>query len=179
MAISWATFFICSFDTFLKYCNASTINMTTAIFMDGKNRNPINKFSAGDIGTTLKLKDTQTNQTLCAPGKEIIFDPIHFPESRIRVAIEAKNQSDDEKLGAVLSEIHQEDPTLTIEFSRELKQIILSAQGELHLNVTKWRLDKIYHLDVEFTQPRIPYRETIQKLSAAASKNKAVVQASL
>jgi elongation factor G len=140
--------------------------------MDGKNRNPINKFSAGDIGTTLKLKDTQTNQTLCAVGKEIIVDPIHFPEARIRVAIEAKNQSDDEKLGTVLSEIHQEDPTLTIEFSRELKQIILSAQGELHLNVTKWRLEKIYHLDIEFTQPRIPYRETIQKLSAASYKHK-------
>ncbi len=140
--------------------------------MDGKNRNPINKFTAGDIGTTLKLKDTQTNQTLCASGKDIIVEPIHFPESRIRVAIEAKNQADDEKLGAVLSEIHQEDPTLTIEFSRELKQIILSAQGELHLNVTKWRLEKIYHLDVDFVKPRIPYRETIQKLSAASYKHK-------
>ncbi len=113
--------------------------------MDGKNRNPINKFTAGDIGTTLKLKDTQTNQTLCANGKEISFEPIHFPESRLRVAIVAKNKADDEKLGSVLSEIHQEDPTLTIEFSRELKQVILSAQGELHLSVTRWRLEKIYH----------------------------------
>jgi len=140
--------------------------------MDGKNRNPINKFSAGDIGATLKLKDTQTNQTLCAAGKEYNFDPIHFPEPRIRVAIEANNKSDDEKLGSVLSEIHQEDPTLTIEFSRELKQVILSAQGELHLAVTKWRLDKIYKLDVEFSKPRIPYRETIQKLSSASYKHK-------
>lgn len=140
--------------------------------MDGKNRNPINKFSAGDIGTTLKLKDSQTNQTLCASGKDFLVEPIHFPEPRIRVAIEAKNKNDDEKLGSVLSEIHQEDPTLTIEFSRELKQIILSAQGELHLNVTKWRLEKIYHLEVEFIKPRIPYRETIQKLSTASYKHK-------
>ncbi len=140
--------------------------------MDGKNRNPISKLSAGDIGTTLKLKDTQTNQTLCPTGKEYSIEPIHFPEPRIRVAIEANNKADDEKLGSVLSEIHQEDPTLTIEFSRELRQVILSAQGELHLAVTKWRLDKIYKLDVEFTKPRIPYRETIQKLSSASYKHK-------
>ncbi|MBP6334434.1 MAG: elongation factor G [Bacteroidia bacterium] len=140
--------------------------------MDGKNRNPINKFTAGDIGTTLKLKDSQTNHTLCTNGKEISLEPIHFPEARLRVAIIAKNKTDDEKLGAILSEIHQEDPTLTIEYSRELRQIILSAQGELHLTVTKWRLEKIYHMEIEFIKPRIPYRETIQKLSMASYKHK-------
>ncbi|TAH41096.1 MAG: elongation factor G [Bacteroidetes bacterium] len=149
-----------------------TERLNQLFIMDGKNRNPINKFSAGDIGATLKLKDTQTNQTLCGNGKEYIVEPIHFPEPRIRVAIEAKNKTDDEKLGSVLSEIHQEDPTLSIEFSRELKQIILNAQGELHLNVMKWKLEKIYHLDVEFSKPRIPYRETIQKLSSASYKHK-------
>ena len=152
--------------------SGQTERLNQLFIMDGKNRNPINKFTAGDIGTTLKLKDTQTNQTLCRNGKEFIVDPIHFPEPRIRVAIEAKNKSDDEKLGSVLSEIHQEDPTLSIEFSRELKQVILSAQGELHLNVMKWKLEKVYHLDVEFLKPRIPYRETIQKLSSASYKHK-------
>src|SRR6185295_18160105 len=123
---------------------------------DGKNRNQVTKLSAGDIGATLKLKDTQTNQTLCLSGKSIEIEPIHFPESRIRVAIIAKNKTDDEKLGSVLSEIHQEDPTLMIEYSRELKQVILSGQGELHLSVTKWRIEKIYHLEVEYIKPRIP-----------------------
>src|SRR4051812_18825548 len=90
-----------------------TERLNQLFIMDGKNRNPITKLTAGDIGATLKLKDTQTNHTLCAIGKEIEVEPIHFPDSRLRVAIIAKNKADDEKLGAVLSEIHQEDPTLT------------------------------------------------------------------
>ena len=149
-----------------------TERLNQLFIMDGKNRNQVTKLIAGDIGATLKLKDTLTNQTLCANGKSIEFDPIHFPESRIRVAIIAKNKTDDEKLGSVLSEIHQEDPTLTIEYSRELRQIILSGQGELHLTVIKWRIEKIYHLEVEYIKPRIPYRETIQKSSMASYRHK-------
>ncbi len=150
----------------------ATERLNQLFIMDGKNRNPVDKFIAGDIGATLKMKDTQTNQSLCAPGKEIEFDPIHFPEARIRTAIIAKNKTDDEKLGSVLAEIHQEDPTINIEYARELKQIILSAQGELHLSITKWRLNHIYHLEVEFIKPRIPYRETIQKPSMANYRHK-------
>jgi elongation factor G len=140
--------------------------------MDGKNRNPITKLTAGDIGATLKLKDTQTNHTLCAAGKEIEFETIHYPEPRLRTAIIAKNKADDEKLGSVLSEIHQEDPTLTYEFARELRQLILGCQGELHMAVTKWKLEKVYHLEIEFEKPRIPYRETIQKASQASYKHR-------
>jgi elongation factor G len=150
----------------------ATERLNQLFIMDGKNRNPVDKFTAGDIGATLKLKDTQSNQSLCAPGKEIEFEKIHFPEARIRTAIIAKNKTDDEKLGTVLAEIHQEDPTINIEYSRELKQIILSAQGELHLAITKWRLNHIYHLEVEFIKPRIPYRETIQKPSMANYRHK-------
>lgn len=140
--------------------------------MDGKNRNPVTKLSAGDIGATLKLKDTLTNQTLCIQGKSIHVEPKHFPQSRIRTAVIAKNKTDDEKLGSVLSEIHQEDPTLMIEYSRELNQVIMSGQGELHLSVIKWRIQKVYHLEIEFVKPRIPYRETIQKTSMASYRHK-------
>ncbi len=149
-----------------------TERLNQLFIMDGKNRNPVTRFTAGDIGATLKLKDSLTNQTLCAPGKNIKIEPIHFPEPRIRVAIVAKNKADDEKLGSVLSEIHQEDPTLMIEYSRELRQVILSAQGELHLSVTKWRIEKVYHMEIEFLKPRIPYRETIQKSSMASYRHK-------
>ena len=72
----------------------------------------------------------------------------------------------------MLSEIHQEDPTLSIEYAKELKQILLNAQSELHLAVTKWRLEKIYRIEVEFEKPRIPYRETIQKSSQAFYRHK-------
>ncbi|MBK6446705.1 MAG: elongation factor G [Bacteroidetes bacterium] len=149
-----------------------TERINQLFIMDGKNRNPITKLTAGDIGTTLKLKETFTNQTLCAAGKNITIDPIHFPDPRLRVSILAKNKTDDEKLGGVLAEIRQEDPTVTIEYSRELRQVILGGQGELHLNVVKWRIEKIYHLEVEFGKPRIPYRETIQKNAMASYRHK-------
>jgi elongation factor G len=149
-----------------------TERLNQLFIMDGKNRNTINKLVAGDIGATLKLKDTLTNHTLCAAGKDFQFDPIHFPAPRLQTAIVAKNKADDEKLGTVLQEIHQEDPTLEIDYNRELKQVLLGSQGELHLAVTKWRLEKVYHLAVEFEKPRIPYRETIVKASMASYRHK-------
>ncbi len=140
--------------------------------MDGKNRNPIERLKAGDIGCTLKLKNTYTNQTLNGKGVHFNLDPIHFPKPRIRTAIVAKTSTDDEKLGEVLHEIHVEDPTIEVEFSRETKQVLLHAQGELHLAVTKWRLQHVYKMNVEFIKARIPYRETIQKPSLANYRHK-------
>ena len=140
--------------------------------MDGKNRNPVDKLVAGDIGATLKLKDTYTNQTLHAKGFNITIDPIVFPEPRIRTAVIAKTKTDDEKIGEVLAKIHQEDPTIMVEFSKELKQLILSAQGEMHLMVCKWNLENTYRLNVEFVAPRISYRETIRKPALANYRHK-------
>lgn len=151
----------------------NTLERFNQIFiMDGKNRNPVDKLKAGDIGCTLKLKNTSTNHTLNVKGVHLNIDPIHFPKPRIRTAIIAKNTSDDEKLGEVLHEIHVEDPTIEIEFSRETKQVIIHAQGELHLAVTKWRLQHVYKMDIEFVKVRIPYRETIQRPSLANYKHK-------
>ncbi len=140
--------------------------------MDGKNRNPVDKLVAGDIGATLKLKDTFTNQTLHAKGFEVTIDPIVFPEPRIRTAVIAKTKTDDEKIGEVLAKIHQEDPTIMVEFSKELRQLILSAQGEMHLTVCKWNLEHNYKLNVDFVSPRISYRETIRKPALASYRHK-------
>lgn len=140
--------------------------------MDGKNRNSIDKLKAGDIGCTLKLKNTFTNHTLNGKGSSVNIMPIDFPAPRFRVAIVAKNKADDEKLSTVLHEIHMEDPTLEVEYSRELKQVLLHGQGELHLAVTKWRLEHIYKMSVEFIKPRIPYRETILKPANSSYRHK-------
>lgn len=152
--------------------NGTVERINQLFIMDGKNRNTINKLSAGDIGATLKLKNTQTNQTLHTKGFDVAIKPIEFPSTRIQVAIVALNKHDDEKLGEVLQEIHREDPTLTIEYSRELRQIILGAQGELHLAATKWRLENIYKLAIEFEKTKIPYRETIRKESKSNYRHK-------
>ncbi len=140
--------------------------------MDGKNRNPVDKLTAGDIGATLKLKATFTNQTLHAKGFDVSIDPIVFPEPRIRTAVIAKTKIDDEKIGEVLAKIHQEDPTILVEYSKELKQLILSGQGEMHLMVCKWNLENTYKLNVDFIPPRISYRETIRKPSLASYRHK-------
>lgn len=140
--------------------------------MDGKNRNPIDRLKAGDIGSTLKLKNTQTNHTLNGKGSNIRIKPMEFPDPRIRTAVTAKNKADDEKLGEVLSEIHMEDPTLVVHYDKETKQVILLGQGELHLAVTKWRMEHVYKLQVDFNKPRIPYRETILKAANATYRHK-------
>jgi elongation factor G len=160
--------------------NAELINsQTNAIerihqlfIMDGKTRNPVEKLVAGDIGATLKLKETYTNQTLHAKGKEITVMPIEFPGPRIRTAVIAQSKNDDEKMGEALSRIHQEDPTLLVQYSRELRQLILSGQGEMHLMVCKWYLDNVYKITSDFVTPRISYRETIRKPSSSNYRHK-------
>jgi elongation factor G len=138
---------------------------------DGKNRNNVDVLRTGDIGCTLKLKNTLTNHTLGEKGG-VQVEAIHFPAPNVRVAIEAVNKADDEKLSEVLAEIHMEDPTLEIEYNRELKQVILHGQGELHLALTKWRLEHIYKMPVEFIPAKIPYRETIRQAAQSTYRHK-------
>ncbi|MCI0750500.1 MAG: elongation factor G [Flammeovirgaceae bacterium] len=140
--------------------------------MDGKNRTPVEKLVAGDIGATLKLKDTYTNQTLHAKGFDVTIQPIEYPEPRIRTAVIALSKNDDEKIGEVLHKIHQEDPTILVEYSRELKQLLISGQGEMHLAICKWFLETAYKLHVNFESPRISYRETIRKPMDASYRHK-------
>ena len=129
----------------------------------GKTRNQVDELQAGDIGLTVKLKNSHTNQTLNAKGTNWKIDPIHFPSSRIRVAVKPPSKADLEKLAVALHAIQEEDPTLIVEQSQELKQTIIHGQGEMHLDVIKWKVSHNYKLDLEFEKPRIPYRETITK----------------
>ncbi len=136
----------------------------------GKNRNKIASMNAGDLGATVKLKGTRINHTLSA--NDISFPNIDLPEPKFRTAIKPIAEGDEEKLGEALSRMHQEDPTLLIEYSKELKQIILSGQGEYHLNILKWHLDNQFKLDTEYYAPKIPYRETITKAAQADYRHK-------
>ena len=138
----------------------------------GKNRVKVSELHAGDIGAAVKLKNTKTGHTLNGQGANGEYDSIKFPEPKYRTAIKALSESDDEKLGEALNRTHQEDPTILIEYSKELKQIIVSGQGEYHLNILKWHLDKIYKIETEFLAPKIPYRETITKTAQADYRHK-------
>ncbi|MCP4312075.1 MAG: elongation factor G [Bacteroidetes bacterium] len=138
----------------------------------GKNREKVTSMVAGDIGCTVKMKNTKTNQTLTSPNVSYIYGDIPFPEPKFRTAIKTLVEGDEEKLGEALTRINQEDPTVQVEYSKELKQIILSGQGEYHLNIVKWHLDHDYKVETEFVAPKIPYRETITKFAAADYRHK-------
>ena len=131
----------------------------------GKNRTRVPELHTGDIGAFVKLKNTKTGHTLNVPGNDWKYEGVKFPEPKYRTAIKAQSESDDEKLGEALNKIHLEDPTIIIEYSKELKQIIVHGQGEYHLNIMKWHLDNIYKIPTNFNPPKIPYRETITKIS--------------
>lgn len=138
----------------------------------GKNRARVSELHPGDIGAFVKLKNTKTGHTLNSPGNDWRFEGMRFPDPKYRVAIKAQSESDDEKLGEALNKIHLEDPTIIIEYSKELKQIIVHGQGEYHLNIMKWHLDNIYKIPSSFNPPRIPYRETITKSAQADYRHK-------
>ncbi|MCW3788480.1 elongation factor G [Plebeiibacterium sediminum] len=138
----------------------------------GSNRTKISELVAGDIGATVKLKETKTNDTLNDKGCNYVFEPIHYPDYKFRTAIRPINEHDDEKLGEVLQRMHEEDPTLIIEYSKELKQIIVYGQGEFHLNTMKWRIENNDKLAVVFDRPKIPYRETITRAARADYRHK-------
>ncbi len=138
----------------------------------GQIKNAVDKLCAGDIGATVKLKDARTGNTLDAKGCEYAFDFIKFPAPKYQRAIRPVTESDAEKLSAILTRMHEEDPTWEVELSKELKQTILSGQGEFHLRTLKWRVENNDKLPIIFEEPKIPYRETITKASLADYRHK-------
>ncbi|MDA3853739.1 MAG: GTP-binding protein, partial [Bacteroidales bacterium] len=122
----------------------------------GQNRSKVTEMVAGDIGATVKLKETKTNHTLNVKGSDYRLEPIHYPEPRHRVAIKALADKDDEKLGEALHRYHEEDPTWQVEYSKELKQVLVHGQGEFHLRILKWRLEHNEGIKVAFFAPKIP-----------------------
>ena len=152
--------------------NGSKERLSQLYVCAGKNRTKVPELNTGDIGAFVKLKNTKTDHTLNIAGNDWKYDGIKFPDPKYRTAIKAQSESDDEKLGESLNKIHLEDPTIIIEYSKELKQIIVHGQGEYHLNIMRWHLDNIYKIPTNFNPPKIPYRETITKTAQADYRHK-------
>ncbi len=138
----------------------------------GKNREKVSEMIAGDIGATVKLKETKVNHTLSEKEAGYEFKPIDFPSARHSIAVNAVNESDEEKVGEMFQKLHDEDPTYVVEYSKELKQMIVHCQGEYHINALNWFYKNIYKIDIEFKAPKIPYRETITKSAQADYRHK-------
>ena len=138
----------------------------------GANRIPVNQLCAGDIGCTVKLKDVKTGNTLNGKDTEQHFDFIKYPNSKYSRSIKAVNSAETEKLMAAMLKMRQEDPTWVVEQSKELRQTIVHGQGEFHLRTLKWRLENNEKIQVQFGEPKIPYRETITKMARAEYRHK-------
>ena len=157
---------------FVNVDSGSKERITTLYAVAGKKKEKVTELVAGDMGCTVKLKAVKTNQTLNAPGYDTAFPPIEFPPAKYRTAIKAMDEKDDEKLGEALNRAAAEDPTMRIEYSKELRQTIINGMGEQHINILKWHLNNDYKIDVEFFAPKIPYRETITKVATAEYTHK-------
>jgi elongation factor G len=159
-------------DDLLNEDRGSKERISQLFVVAGQNRFEIPELRAGDIGATVKLKDVNTGNTLNAKGMDNKFNFIKYPNSKYRRAIKAANEADSEKMMEILSRMRAEDPTWVIEQSKELKQIIVSGQGEFHLKTLKWRIENNDKLMIEFFEPKIPYRETITKSARADYRHK-------
>lgn len=146
--------------------------ISTIYAVAGSKKEKVSDLMAGDIGCTVKLRAGKTNVTLSQPGTGIQYEDIVFPQAKYRTAIRAKAQADETKLGDALSKISTQDPTFIVEYSKELKQTIISGQGEQHINMAKGRIEKEFGIQVEFLSPKIPYRETITKTANAIYRHK-------
>ena len=149
----------------------SSERMGQLFILNGKNRTQIDHISAGDIGAVVKLKDTHTGNTLCS-GDRVKMPKLNLPNSNIHAAISSTTKGDEEKLAIGLSTLHEEDPTFIYRVDSEIRQTIISGQGELHLQVSTERLKRRFNLSIELTKPNIPYRETITRKAESKYRHK-------
>jgi elongation factor G len=140
--------------------------------VEGNKRTAVNELGAGDIGATLKLRNTHVNNTLHARGQSIELEPIVFPAPNLTMAIESLRKGEEEKLSQALHVLREEDPTFLVEVSPELKQTLIHCQGDMHLAVAKWKIEHNHKLEIKFVKPKIAYRETIRKMAEASYRHK-------
>ncbi|MEM1056372.1 MAG: elongation factor G [Bacteroidota bacterium] len=140
--------------------------------INGKSRDAMDSLAAGDLGATVKLKSTGTGDTLRSKGADAVVAPIEYPEPRMRMAVRASKQGEEDKMAQGLHQLVKEDPSLVIEHDSHLGQITLGGQGEMHLDIAKYRLSTRSGVEVEYTQPKISYRETVQGEARTSYRHK-------
>jgi elongation factor G len=140
--------------------------------LNGRNRDGVNKVNSGDLCATVKLKDTHTGNTLAPKGSGISIAPIAFPEPRYKAAIRAATAGEEDKLSSGLHKLVAEDPSLKIIHDSDLGQLLLGGQGEMHIDIAKFRLKSRFSVDVELSIPKVSYRETVQKSGRAQYRHK-------
>ncbi len=159
-------------DEVLNASNDNTERVGQIYLLNGKHKKNIDQLHAGDIGALVKLKTTHTGDTLTVKSDPFKIPPIQFPEPLISIAVMPKSKGDEDKISTGLHTLHEEDPTFVARYDPELRQTIVSGQGELHLSIILKRLAQRFGVEVDTTEPRIPYRETIKSKAEAQGKYK-------
>jgi elongation factor G len=140
--------------------------------ISGKNQENIESIQAGDIGVITKLLFSKTGDTLCAPDHKLRFKWISFPIPNARMALTAKNKTDEDKLSSVLPKIQEDDPSIKIMRDDDIKQTLIYAMGDTHLHVISEKLKRKFGVSIELIPPDIPYKETIRKSVKVEGKHK-------
>lgn len=140
--------------------------------INGHDRDPVDTMYAGDLGALVKLKNTHTNNTLHLKSSDTEMVEIDFPEPRYTTAVVASKEGEEDKLAQGLHQLHEEDPSLHITHDQHLSQLVLGAQGEMQLEIAKYRLKHRFGVDIEFSKPKVAYRETVQKRARAKYRHK-------
>lgn len=153
--------------------NTGTEERIGQLFMlKGKKAELVTELTAGDIGAVNKLTNTDTNHTLCALGTKIEFDPIRFPRPSLSLAVTTVNKGDEDKMFAGFNKMREEDYTFSVEKQADTGELVLSGQGEIHIEVLAKKLKARYGIEVKLSEPKIPYRETIRATATAEGKHK-------
>ena len=140
--------------------------------LNGHERTEVESAVAGDIVALVKLKNTHTGDTLCQKAKEITLTGVEFPDPLIRVAISPEEKGSEERIATGLAQLRQEDPSFIFRYDNEIRQSLLQAQGDLHLETILKRLKERYGVSVVTESPRIPYRETVRSNSEGHFRHK-------
>jgi elongation factor G len=140
--------------------------------LQGKHQIPVSELRAGDIGAVAKLKDVHTGDTIAQKEHPIVLEHIHYPEAAIAFAVEPKARGDEDKLGAAIHRIIEEDPTIKFARDEYTKEFLISGQGQLHVEIVVHKLKKKYNVDVVLHPPKVPYRETITRPADAHGRHK-------
>lgn len=153
--------------------NRDKVEKIAQIFtLNGHERDPIDEIGPGDIGVMAKLRDTHTGDTLTSPDRKVRLPSVAYPKPNIHGALIPLHKGDEDKLATGLAVLHEEDPTFLYSYSSETKQLVVSGQGELHLEVIKARLLNRFNVGIEIVEPRVPFRETIRKHSESKYRHK-------
>src|SRR6185369_745593 len=140
--------------------------------ISGKTLDKIDTAQTGDIIAVVKLKDTQTGDTLSDKANVIVYPAVQYPEAAISFAIEPKSRADEEKISVALHKILEEDPSLHFDRDSQTKEFILSGSGQLHIETVVDKLNNRYHVEVALHPPKVPYKETITQQVEVQGRHK-------